>query len=138
ENGSVRYFKQDTIQQTLYCQIPQSSINKLRIDSSTILQAIPSQHETYFFERDSFMYRMNDLYDLAVKKFSGEEGRLSLDSLQIIPRYTKYEFQAHIPYQKARVDLCIPRTELSNINWILDRDSLEFSASEIKLIGADL
>lgn len=138
ENGSVRYFKQDTIQQTLYCQIPQLSINKIRIDSSTILQAIPFQYETYFFESDSFMYRMNDLYDLAVKKFSGEEGRLSLDSLQIIPRYTKYEFQAHIPYQKARVDLCIPRTELSNINWILDRDSLEFSASEIKLIGADL
>ncbi len=138
ENGSLRYFKQDTIQQTLFCQIPQLSINKIQIDSNTILQAIPFLYDSYFVESDSIFYRMNNLYDLAIKKLSAEEGRLSLDSLQIIPRYTKYEFQAHIPYQKARVDLCIPRIELSNTNWILDQDSLEFSASQIKLTGADL
>ena len=138
ENGALQYFKQDTIQQTLYCQVPQLRLNQIKIDSNTIRQSIPFHYDNYSIESDSLYFRMNDLYDLAIKKFSATEGQLSLDSLQIIPRYGKYEFQAHIPYQKARVDLCIPRTEFSNTNWILDRDSIEFSASRIALTGADL
>lgn len=137
-NGSFQYFKKDTTQLTLSCQIPQLLVKNIRIDSSTLTQSIPIQFDSYHVSGHSFFYRMSDLYNMEVKNFAARNNQFNLDSLHIKSLFDKYEFQSHIPHEKAWANLCIPRTEFINTEWDISQDTIAFSASKINLSRADL
>ncbi len=137
-DGSFQYFKKDTTQLTLSCQLPHLEMEDIRIDSTTVTQSIPFQYGNYIVSARSFFYRMSDLFDLDVKKIDAENDQFSLDSLVIKSPYDKFEFQSHIPHKKTWVNLCIPRTEFYNTDWKLNQDTIIFSSSNVNLSGADL
>lgn len=137
-NGSLEYFKKDTSELTLSCNLLHLSLENIIVDSNTLKQPIPFHYGEHSISGTSFFYRMNKLYDLEAKTFELEKNAVTLDSLRIKPRYNKYQFQTQIPHEKAWVDLSVPRTQILNTEWKLNQDSLAFSASKIILSAADL
>ncbi len=137
-NGTFQYFKQDQSKFSISCQLPRFEMENIRIDSATMKNSIPFSYGNYNLIADSVFYRMNELYHLKVSHMTAKNDYIQLDSLTIKSPHNKYQFQAYIPHEKAWVNLSIPRTEITNTDWLLNQDSIGFSASHVKVSDADL
>ena len=61
----------------------------------------------------------NKLYDFKIGNLSISANKHTLiaENVALKPRYSKNEFQRHIPTKKERYDITIPLLEFKNINW---------------------
>ncbi|GAC1419147.1 MAG: hypothetical protein NVS1B13_19460 [Flavisolibacter sp.] len=61
----------------------------------------------------------NKLYDFRIGNLSISANRhtLQAENVALKPRFSKNDFQRHIPAKKERYDITIPHIEFRNINW---------------------
>src|SRR5690606_36939101 len=136
--GNLLLTGKDSSQSILSGQIPFLRLEDIRIDSTTIGQSLPFNFAAYKISGHQLSYRMGDLHYLKVRNLNASDDQLVLDSLEIASPYDKLEFQAHIPFEKAWINLLIPKIELSGSDMDFLSDTFVLSAKQVNLHKADL
>lgn len=137
-DGRIQILEKDSTQSILTAQVPFLQMDAIRMDSTTRDHPIPFAYTGYAFSGHSIDYRMSELYNLKVKHMESGGDQLVLDSLEIVSPYDKLEFQAHIPFEKAWVNLLIPKVELVNPEIGYHTDTIGISATTANLHRANL
>ena len=94
--------------------------NNISVDSSTVQQNRLFVTDDLSIGFDRFGRHLpGDFYTLSLKKFSLSSTQKSMDadSLQIIPRYPKFEFARQKGVQTDRLNLMVPHVSLREINF---------------------
>ena len=137
-DGNLLLIGKDTSQSILSGQIPFLRLEDIRIDSTTIGQSLPFNCAAYKISGHQLSYRMSDLYDLKVRNLDASDDQLVMDSLEIESPYDKREFQNHVPYEKAWLNLLVPKIELAKTRMDINTDTIGFSAEMASLYEAQL
>lgn len=119
-------------------QIPSFQMEEVQLDRKTIHQPIPIRYSDYEVVAHTVFYRLSDLFNLSIGRLNSRDSLTVLENLEIKSPYEKLEFSSHIPFEKAWLDLMIPKVELTHFGMDHARDSLEFSAESIRLMNAQL
>src|SRR5699024_4794730 len=137
-NGKISFSQNDTTFAPVLISFPSLEVEEVFTDREKIKQDIPFDFGTFSAETDSFFYQIDELYELSVQHIQVKEEDVRMDTLRLQPRFGKQEFQNHIPFQKTRADLMVPRMMLKGFTWEKSDDLLFFSASSLELDSADL
>ncbi len=96
-------------------------VNNFRLDSNNRLFTEEKflYSDLVLLHLPSFKMRTTDqFYDIGFSKlsFNSQQKTLNIDSLEVIPIYDKKLFSAYIKYQKARLELIIPRIDVESFD----------------------
>lgn len=110
QKGSVRYWKpnENGIRGELHDF--NLKISDIRIDSASLREAPYAEFENLHTISGPFQYELNNgLYSINSHgmEFSASNRSASIDSLQLIPEYPRYEFYREVGHQIDRFDLTI-------------------------------
>jgi len=119
-----------------------ANLSHIQIDSTTQ------------FDKNRFMYAKdaelstknysvptsNNLYTVKIGLITikATKGLLSAKNIVLQPRYSKEEFQKHVPAQKERYSMSIPSVEFTNTDWwnLLNNETLQ--AKSVQINKADI
>jgi hypothetical protein len=119
-----------------------ANLSHIQIDSTTQ------------FDKNRFMYAKdaelstknysvptsNNLYTVKIGLITikATKGLLSAKNIVLQPRYSKEEFQKHVPAQKERYSMSIPSVEFTNTDWwnLINNETLQ--AKSVQINKADI
>lgn len=104
--------------------------------------ADPLSYKIGSVQTDILNFKTNtpkSLYKFRVSKISvdSESKQITVDSVSIIPKYSKYTFSRKLGRQKDRLVLLVPKISIEGIGFGNIKDSL-FTASRINIVNANL
>lgn len=135
--GTFELFEQDTLNSKLYASIKEVILEEVHINSQTIKETVPFNYKLIQFKSDSLYYNLSDLHELMVDNLELENNRLLVSKFKIKPRYSKSEHQKHTPVENDRYNLEMDSILLSDLNWSLKNDSLNFQNPYTEIKGVD-
>ncbi|MGA9324640.1 MAG: hypothetical protein WBV47_01220 [Salegentibacter sp.] len=138
EKGRFAMSKKDSSVHKFFARVPLISFSEVKIDSSSLKKQIPFTYKNYEIRADSLFLNMNTEHDILVGDLKLEDGRMQVSDFRIVPRYSKSEFQKHIPYEKDRVELKIDSIGLADLQWHTENDSLELDNPMTTIGNAEL
>lgn len=138
ENGSFTLSKKDSSAHKLFARLPLISFSGVKIDSSSVKKQIPFTYKKYKLRADSLFINMNSEHDILIGNVQIDDGEVQVKDFRIRPKYSKPEFQKHIPYEKDRVELKIDSIGLSDLQWKMTNDTLEFDNPMTRISNAEL
>lgn len=138
DSGRISFSQKDPALAPVLISFPFLEAEDLYSDRSKIDENIPFVVGKLSLVTDSVFYQVDALYELSAKQVRMNEGDIRIDTFRIRPRYGKQAFQNHIPFQKTRADLMVPRMMLTGFAWEASDDTLFFSGSSLELDSADL
>lgn len=136
ENGYFRIEKQG--EQVLALDIPLFDLHGIEIDSESLKSPIPLRYEQYHLQVDSIEAQLDSRHNFFLEKLELNNGKTLARNLQVVPKYSKSEFQRHIPHELDRYDLRVAEIRTDSLEFAFLKDSLFINSSLLEIDGPDL
>ncbi len=128
----------DSLEEQLYLRFEEFDLKGIALNDSTVKERIPFTYESYRLAGDSLHVNLGPLHYLTAGSTDLLDGKLSVETIQVVPRYGKMEHQQHIPHEKDRYDVSIQRVETTNLSFSFLKDSLVLRDSLLSITGAHI
>jgi hypothetical protein len=138
KGGNLRVFENDSVQNKIFVSLKEFDLYEVQISDRTLKAFLPFEYERMEISSDSIFYSMNENHHLAIKNLEIKDGDITLRDLQIIPNFSKAEFDRRISVEKDRFELQIETVEISNLNWDFEQDSIRLESPFMQINQADL
>lgn len=116
-----------------------ADINYLSLKRDSTQNLVPSFDQITCTANSITLNHKGDLYRTNIKRvyFDSNQQLISIDSIQLLPQYSKYDFAWKAGKQVASLTLSIPRIDVVNLNfnYLLQK---KFIASAIRIQSFDL
>jgi len=130
--------KNEPVSNKFYFSIKELHFHEIHINSSTLKGTLPFEYESGEIESDSIFYEMDEAHNIILKNLKLKDRDLVVKGFEIIPKYSKNEFDRRSPMEKDRFELGLNSVEINGLNWAVKNDSLYLLAPVIHISGADL
>lgn len=137
-NGSIHKLDQETKEKDIFVLLRSFTLSDVSVNAETMENKIPFRYESYNFEVDSLKMKLDAQHDFSTGRFTANDGRISANSLRILPKYDKIEFQQHIPYEKDRFELMVENVSFDAFSWDFKNDTLQLKSPLLTVKVADL
>ncbi len=138
KGGNLRVFENDSVQNKIYMSLNEFDLYEVQISDRTLKAFLPFEYERMEISSDSIFYAMNENHHLAIKNLEIKDEDIILKDLQIIPNFSKAEFDKRISVEKDRFELHIETVEISALNWDFEQDSIRLESPFMQINQADL
>lgn len=135
--GYLKIKETDSASNTLYFSIKELNFYDIVIHPKIFTSSLPFVYKRGLVESDSVFYELNAEHSILLKKLKLKDGNLELKDLQIIPKYSKAEFDQRISVEKDRFDLKVNSIKIKDFDWKFENDSLQLKSSNTNISGAE-
>lgn len=122
ENSSIRIEKQG--EDVLALEIPIFGLEGVEVDSRSLESPIPLRYEQYHLKVDSIVAQLDSRHTLLLEELELTNVKTVARNLQVVPKYSKDEFQQHIPHELDRYDLGVAEIRMDSLQFRFMNDSL--------------
>jgi len=137
KDGQLKITGNDTLNEGLYVSLKSMDIYDLHITKESLKNKIPFNFREVSLESDSLTYSLNPFHDLQVGKLQLDKGLLKISNLQVIPKYSKVEFDKRQKVENDRFELNIPVIKLKDFRWSFNGDKLQLESAETSVENAE-
>ena len=117
------------------------TLQHIQIDSASAQSGRAFITKDFSLEAQDFNIKLSDSLNIVAfneLSLSSEDQSLTLDSLEVIPRYGKLEFARKHGQKIDRIDLTIPTISVQQLNYGALIDSAKFRAAYLKVDRANI
>ncbi len=93
------------------------TVKNMRTDGVQIAQQIPLTYEALDIQTDSIKVKISPYEDMFVGHTSVTNDCINIDTLTIVPRYSKRKFERLLKTERDYMNLLVPRIEILNYNY---------------------
>lgn len=136
--GKLNIAETDTTKSLFYAAIAQLHLKNILLNKESLKEKLPFSFEEYEVAVDSLFLNVNEEHYMTLGNLSVKEEVLNAADLRLIPKFSKVEFQKHIPYEKDRFELRIEAIAMDSLNWGFENDSLYIKNHLLSFKNADL
>lgn len=137
-NGNLKIKQKDTVADKLFFNFQEFKMHGFVINPKSIKNDIPFNYDSVYVASDSLRLDMNPEHFLTVGHLQIQKDDIRVEKLNIIPKYDKAEFDAHISEEKDRMQVSIDSLHFQNFSWELKNDSLSLASTKLDIQNGDL
>ncbi len=109
---------------------------EFKSDSNTVKNRVPYTYTEQLVQVENMKFKMNEYQNILLENFSLDNARATIHNLQILPQYTKHEFQGKITEEKDWIKLDVKSLIVNKMN--LNNKEIVFDSEEIQIDSASL
>lgn len=135
--GTIQLRDSTGINSLVYLQNLDFDLHNLAVDSTSLKDKIPFRFENYQIHYDSLYAKINAFYTISTLKTSLDKDNLDAKNIHLKPLYSRADFQKKINKETDLFEVKNSQLHLSKISWSMNKEHLEFSASNLLLDSLD-
>jgi len=128
EHGRLKIKDNDSLEKGLFVSLKNMDIYDLHVTRNSVKNKIPFNYSSLALESDSLSYMLNPEHQLRISNLSLENGNLDIQEVNVIPLYSKAEFDSKQTVEKDRFDLKIPKVSMKGFKWGFNGEKLQLQS----------
>ncbi len=112
-------------------------VENIRTDSLLLSQRIPLAYDELSLVTDAIKVKISPYEDIFIDRLQVANNQLELDSLMLVPKYSKPQFEGRLKQERDYMQLSIPHLSIDNFDYGFDRDRFFTTISDISIHQPD-